>query len=291
MIYVYGSEVMGSRLRDMLNSGVYLMICVGGVVLNLLSIRFNHFRFYLWLSLILTAVPSSVLLYLVESPFHLHRTGQHRELYACLVSIARVNKPPSQLGRIESALREILGLDSTTGSSTTEPLVSQPIAADQSHSKLAFLRLFRRPCLGVFLKYLTLLSHLQLVYSLSLIINKQLGIDDVFLSGVLVNVFGIVSYILCFTLLHKLKRRAVNLWAGALLLACSGSVLAVDLISNCSVPHSDRSGFVRITETGLVHKLWDWASYSSATCSRVLCTLTGRSCLPRPCAASGFRWR
>ena len=271
---------MGGRLKNLFNSAMYLMFGLGGIFVNVISIWFNSYKFYLWLNLACVLVSSLAYFYFIESPFYYHKKREILKLYECLMSIARINKPPQKVNEIKESLRAVLKLETNESNRERNDLSSsnlnqiktkvlltdleEEIPANDEESvksekstphKLAFLNLFRPANLWIFLNYLILLTYLQLVWNLSLNINKDLGIDNVYLNGVLINGLEVVSYVFCLSYFHRFKRRTINISTSILATILAGALLVVDLVSNHSVAYSDRSQLVRVIETSSLNSL------------------------------------
>ena len=72
-VYTYMAEIMGGRLRVIFTSSAYASNSMTRVVVNVLSIWFNHYTFYVYFCIVSIAVCSVSDFYFLESPFYFYK--------------------------------------------------------------------------------------------------------------------------------------------------------------------------------------------------------------------------
>ena len=245
---------MGGKLRLILPGVSFGMFGLSGVFAIWVSMYYNHNKFYLYFSGISLAVTSLLYFFFIETPFYHFKQRRVRKLYQCLLDIASWNHSKDEFPLVASRLRRELRLGEFFESSDAEegePL-STPGDPGRPPSKgpLAFLELFKLGNLSTFLKLTFILLNIEIIFGLSIIINKDLGIADVFLSGILVSAFQILGYGLGGFLTSRWGRRTINLATSSLALLLSASLVLLDLTSNRFFSFSTRPEAVRVAESG-----------------------------------------
>jgi uncharacterized protein YihD (DUF1040 family) len=103
-LYVYSGEIFDGKLREVFNSLNYLIYGVGGVFINLVSIGYNDYRFYLVINLVSLFLSLFGYLYFIETPFYYFQKNNAKKLYQTLVKIASRNYQKSELPKIKNNL-------------------------------------------------------------------------------------------------------------------------------------------------------------------------------------------
>ena len=107
-MYVYSSEIIGGNLRTKFISWNYTFYAMGGVFVNLISIKFNFYKFYIYLSGLSVLICSVFYFYLIETPFYYYKKKDIENLYKCLVKIASRNFPREKFGQIHLEIQKKL---------------------------------------------------------------------------------------------------------------------------------------------------------------------------------------
>ena len=266
---------MGGTLRLMFTGMAFGSLGLSGLFINLISMRFSVYSFYIYMSMISLLVTNVCYLYFVESPFYFYKQRDIKKLYQCLMTICKRNftkkELPSARSRLQKALRfgpqvsfsgsnsetkdpkqiestEFEDKDSTEEVSESSMTPKHP--SSQIKSKFPFRLFLQKPNFFKFLKVIFIFFQLEMVFGLGIIINKDLGISNIYLSGSLVCVFQTLGFLGGSFIVPKFKRRTVNMSSSLIICALSSLLLVVDLISNRSRPYSERSDSVRLVETG-----------------------------------------
>ena len=280
-MYTYANEIFGNSLRSWFSPVSLVCFGLAGIAVNLVSFRVEHFSFYIYFNLVCIAITVPFLFYLIESPFYLHRKKRVKALYECLLKICHRNHTDSQSilikSRLQSELRygkyfEMKSFDDSVndlplyhkleqvGTNVHSDPVTIPRISDlpdqNEEPSSEFKSTLQKRYFLIFLKMVFLFVNIDIILGLSLIINKQLGISDVHVSGLLIVSFKIFGFTAGLWLVPKLGRRAINILSIALYCVYSGSLLVLDLVSNHYIPYFHRSWGVRLGETGKTHQCW-----------------------------------
>lgn len=266
----------------------YMFICysAAGVAVCFVSMFVNHYRFYFWIYIALMGLFSLSFFYFEETPFYYHNSKQVRKLYGCLVGIARRNKPAHELEQVKATLAQMLQLE-TPPLSLDQPEEQQaikggrpsPETEKKPHSlhlslvknpkpkkaprpphkknRLGFLALFDKDNLMPFVYFINILVYLEIIWAFSILINKDLGLENVFVNGILLHLFQVLGLVVALVFFQNSKRRAVNIGAIWTSLVSAAVLLTVDLLSNLKVHYDQRHSLVRAAETGSHDQGWD----------------------------------
>lgn len=278
-MYTYMNEILGGRLRLLFPSFSFALYSLGGVFVSLASIWLTGYRAQLYLSLCSTLAASAFFFYFLESPFYLYKAKDIRKLYSGLLRICERNFPKEELPRVKARLQKELRYGAffqsgagqscdlqTEGQSllppegdggalprpgeSPEPPERKPEAPRRLSGRLGCLKLFSRANLGVFVKFMGIFVMIETVFGMSMIINKDLGIPSVYLSGVLVALFQGGGYLCSSFFILRFGRRTLNLFCSAVAGGLSLALLALDLISKHFFAYSERPLAVQVAETG-----------------------------------------
>ena len=86
-----------------------------------------------------------------------------------------------------------------------------------------------------------------------MIINKHLGIKNIFLNGFLTFLIYIFGSLLGVYIIPKYKRKQINNSSSITLIICSLFLMIMNLISNTYKPYSKRHNIIRLIETGKIN--------------------------------------
>lgn len=296
-------------MRVMFTAVCFVFLGLAGVFVNLISFEVNNYRFYICLATASITLVSVTYFYFLESPFHLYRRREVGRLFQCLLTMARRNHSKKDFPGIKSKLQAALlygesselcpkgecgrstrgfpvqsTLYNSVDSIATRSTALSPCASSRPSSR-SWLELFRTISLGDWkkiLKLLVLYTQTQLVYNAGLLLNKDLGLSSVYVSGSLLAGFQALGYLAGVFVIPVLGRTTVNKVSCASLSALSLVILAVDFLSNSFDSYSQRSQSVRLFETGEPDECW-----GLCWCSRTVSTWASSTCTPQ--SSSGRR--
>ena len=87
-------------------------------------------------------------------------------------------------------------------------------------------------------------------YGISLMINQKLGIDNIYLNGILLGVFESIGYTLIYFYADKLGRRQINIYSNAFVLMCATSLLLIGNMNSEGVFSKFVGKWINVIETG-----------------------------------------
>jgi MFS-type transporter involved in bile tolerance (Atg22 family) len=94
-----------------------------------------------------------------------------------------------------------------------------------------------------------------LIFGLGLILNKDLGIDSIYICGLCLTVPKLFGHSIMTFLASKFKLKSLNITLNAIVSVLALTLLVMNLIHNAKEPYSERSNLFRIFETGNINKL------------------------------------
>lgn len=303
----YVNEVMRDRLRMLMSGFISCSFAVCGIFINLVSIKFNHYKFYFYLLLVFNLASCVIYFFFVESPFYLYKKKKIQSLYLVLRQICEANfsdeKRLSAVIRLEQSLRfgkhfrnkaqrntahlqKILITDTDFISENKESLdefnfcfdnqqilenedsllLSKKKSSEQSNSiseqsALDFLEFFSAKNLWVSARLVVVFAQAEVIFTLSLIVNKDLGISNFFVSGSLISLIQAVGYFVGSFVNSHFGRRSINIVIAGMVTGLSLLVLIVDLVSRRYSESLLRGAAVGVLETGETHKDSDSVSF------------------------------
>jgi hypothetical protein len=235
---------------------------LGGVLVNLLAIKFNDYRFFIGLSKVLIILLSLVYFFFIETPFYYYKKKNIKELYHVLAKLCEWNFPKNEVKTVQKNIRKMLRfgdcfdindesqkLLKTQLSQTIENDLSEDLLSSEVKPKTK-KSIFTKKNIKTMVKLLPLYLQLQFIFSLSLIINKSLGIKNIFLSGTLVGLFQTIGYFTGGPIAIAFNRKTINICSSIIICTASGLLTISDLISNMYTPYEERNNGIRVWETG-----------------------------------------
>ena len=84
---------------------------VGGILINLISFKFNTYTFYFYLMMIFICIPSIGFYFVIESPFWYYSKQDIKGLYSCLAKIYHFNHNKEQENEILKEIQTRLMFD------------------------------------------------------------------------------------------------------------------------------------------------------------------------------------
>lgn len=302
---IYAGEMMGWNLNNMAISAGFFSYNLGGIFINLVSIKFNFFRFYLWLGFIPVLLSLLAIVYFVESPYYYKQKNQRWNLYNCLMKISSINNDLDRQKTIKNTISKKifskkleLNCDETKNNKTIMMAVKKESNVEKSkdmknentlendQSKLPkIMQVFKKKCtrsnVSIFVNYLILLTNIDVIFGLSIIVNKYLGIENIHLSGCFIHIIQAVGYLCCIFFCSNFTRKKTNFATNFCIFIFGLALIILNLFTNFFLGHLKKPLFIEYTESGKNDQSWDSASFSARRSSTVLFTTTGMSCLSR----------
>ena len=142
--------------------------------------------------------------------------------------------------------------------STTSVSNSLNNISDKTVPPTLFSELCQQDVIFKFLKCICLQIGMHSIYSVTLYLNNDLGIQNVYLNGSLLALFGIIGYLLNFVFSRYMGHRAMNIMINVIVLTICLLLLIIDLVSNSYIPYEQRSSAVRILETSSLYSILNY---------------------------------
>ena len=272
-MYTYANECAGGNFRSVFLSITSFFYGVGGFVVNLLAIRFNDYRFFICLSLLSIFLVSIGYFFFLETPFFCYKTKNIEKLYQVLSSLCKRNYSKIEATQKIISLQKMLryGESSDKDYNPIEPSQEETLEDTDSSSSLLlsqrtnipksrfqYLReILTKQNVKTFFKLLVLVVQIQFIFSFSLILNKDLGIQNIYLSGILIDFCQVLGYFSAGFIIIRFGRRWINMFVAITVVVASGLISIIDFVSKFYTEYEERSNFVRAAETGSCNQVWD----------------------------------
>ena len=261
--YVYANEILSTELRKLNSPLNCFFYTTGGISVHLFSTKWNYFADYIWVSVICIAICSLSFVILVELPFYLFTRGDARGLGRCLTRMCWWNFRPHERAKRLHQIRSILAklpIDSVD-SPNTKPLLEnacniqgqggeQSTAQDSDKAEDTASALDDPSTLKVFCRKTNLIrfglvlcnhSTQYMIFGLGVIFNKNLGIKNIYLCGILLTAPKLFSHLVMGLTVTRVRFRTINIWVNSLIAVFSGALLFMNLIHNARESYADRS--------------------------------------------------
>jgi MFS family permease len=265
-MYTYTSEIIGGKLRVLFQPFSFVFYGLGGVFVNLIALRFSDYRFFMGMSICFVFIFSLPYFYFIETPFYYYQQKNIKALYNSLVLMCHRNFPKEEVPEVKVKLQkmlrygrffetdyEILNQESVENENLKDneleaKLLEQKESEDGKNTS-SIRELFRPHNLKKFIRIFTVFLMVQFIFTMSLIINKDLGIKSIYLSGVLVNLFQMLGYFVGGIVATRFGRKTILMWCCIIITLLSSTLTGIDIISNIHINYDDRSNVIRWIET------------------------------------------
>ena len=260
---IYLNEVIGGSLRVTGLISSYFGLGLAGLLTNVQSIWFSDYKDYFWVQLGAISINIIGVFFMVETPFFYYNKRRVEDLFESLKKIAIINHCGGEAKRVVFKIREILKMDlyyqlknnqfelfeespsdlrksESTSLANTEPQLQKTFKQEISDPKV-ILRLFR---------IMSLFVATYLVYGIAQFMNKDLGLDNIYLNGCLITIVEMGGYAICLLVIKSWGRRKIILLSNYIIAALVVTLITVDLTSKSFVLYQDRIFAVRVLETG-----------------------------------------
>lgn len=105
---LYSCEMLGENLRKISSVAIFSIYGIVGTCVHAISMRWNHYLYYIVGSFLVVGFSSLNYLYFVESPFFLLKKNDIKQLECCLIKICSRNFKGSQRDDRISQIRGLL---------------------------------------------------------------------------------------------------------------------------------------------------------------------------------------
>ena len=213
-LFIYTNEVIGSKMRSLSNGLIFSFYGMGGMFFYIYNIWVGDYRTLFLIQFICIVILGCGFFYICETPFYLYKTRRLKQLYVALKYINEQNnrKDIDKKYEIQKQLKESLFLTSE-GPNFIENMdylriakkKQQPGEKKFKKSPITFKLAMRLFLLTV------VMGNLYITYGLTLLIPQKLGIDNIYINGVLLGASEMAGYLIITFIAHKTRRKLLNL--------------------------------------------------------------------------------
>ena len=230
ILFIYSNEVIGSSLRSIATGIVFAFYGLGGMIFVLVNVFIYNYKVNFLLELVFTGIIGCGFFLLCETPFFLYKKMKLKKLYNSLEYILKWNHDGEEREDKKRKLQEQLMLDDSDGGVIEharyvriETCKKSKGSAKESIFKLVFTWKW----MSTLIFYTIVLANIYLGYGLSLLIPGKLGIDNIYINGILMGGSEMLGYILsCFNA-HRIKRKTLNILYVVNTFVISGLLLSI----------------------------------------------------------------
>lgn len=248
MQVLYINEVIGSGLRSKSVGIVFLFWGIGGIVVNFSNAFIVDYKINYLIQLITLVVAGLGYLSFVESPFLLYKLKKIKQLYQTLVYIGLTNEKP--MGQLEETLRNDLGLNFIIRHDIEELMDIQihrkrnsKVNKMKSSFRFIVKTLKNRSFTSRLFCVLFVAGNIFMGYALSLLIPQRLGLQSIYLNGVLLGVAEIIGNLIIAPIANKVHRRSLNFNCAA------GEVILCFVLLLLEFTDYSQSGAIKLIQT------------------------------------------
>lgn len=260
----YLSEVLGGPLRDRSSHFCFVAFGSAGVFVNVASLWIESYQVYIYMNLCALLVALLFYLFLVESPFYFYHRRDVRGLYKSLLQICSHNFAEDEIPRVKALIELNLKNFHFTQparrepepESGSEPLPEHVLDMFEGDHKDSLHLLdetneasYKEVC-WTFLRLMIVFFQVEGTFYMGLVLNKNLGIPNVHISGMLLTLFQTLGFLAGLIFTHSVSRRRINISSSIVVCVLSAVILMVDLASNQRTQYASRYWGVRLAETG-----------------------------------------
>lgn len=278
------NESIGGNLRIRLNAFSFVFYSMSGIFVNFSSIFINYYSYYIWVSFITFTLSSLAYFYFLETPFYYYKKKDICGLHQCLLTICKrnynlldyeekkvvlENELKFSNDKIKSFTQTYL-LENDHFNETNKNIISKKKSqtinllhskSDQielenekniteANSVKKYLEFFTKKNLFRYAMICIILLSAECMFGMSQILNKDLGIDNIFLTGSLIVTFQLFGYGICSFISTRIGRRQINFITNLTLISLGLILLTMNIINNSYQKYSERGQVYRIVETG-----------------------------------------
>lgn len=265
-------ESLGGKLRILFPPLSFGFYALGGAAVNAVAMKFNHYKFFIYLSLISVFISTFTYIYFLESPYFFYNKRDISGLYLNLLTICKRNfssdEFPEAKKKLETKLKfgeylktesykllNKLDKENVPKEKREEKIIFdfdkiECLIEKEKKSKYQFLEFFSKKNIIIFFKLIFIFLQIQIIFGISLIVNKDLGISNIYLSGILVAFFQFFGNLIGTPIIKNYGRKSINICTAILITISSIIIIITDLISNHYTSYDKRPNAIRVFETG-----------------------------------------
>lgn len=212
LTFIYGYEITGNlnggRLQKIFNNIIFLTFALGEIAFYPVSLLMNNYQIFLVVESVVLLIAAISFLTIYESPAYLYNKERYTELKKVLIGISNINFKDDQhllvlkKTQIDEIIEDLSDKQSKKEKNKFDKTVRSDTAFDPFISKQKIIMQI--------IFYIIIISNLCVLEGILTLIPQEMGIDNIYLNGVLLSIIDFVSYISLVFLVHKIKRRKYN---------------------------------------------------------------------------------
>jgi OCT family organic cation transporter-like MFS transporter 4/5 len=211
---IYTNEIIGSKIRNMGNGVTYFFFGLGGIFLFVVNIWIDHYKVN-FLILLGFGVVCLLLTYsLMETPYIFFKHDDLKKLYDCLCAINVVNFSDQIELANENRNKLLIAIFQDK---LSDENIYQCSSIKIKRTKTKFQNkesYFKFMNYGLAVKIVLLsiiFTNIYIGYGLSLLIPATLGIDNIYLNGILLGISETIGYLVITFNAHRTPRKLLNI--------------------------------------------------------------------------------
>ena len=226
-LFIYTNEAIGSKMRSLSNGLIFSFYGLGGMFLFVFNIWIKDYRTNFLIQFVSIVVLGLSFVLIAETPFFLYRCKKVKRLYDTLKYIAEVNYPDlAERHTVHKKLKEAIFAGG--GGKFVENMEYIDIVRRKNLPKGKKKKVFITWFYVKRLIYLTvLMGNLYITYGLTLLIPQKLGIDNIYINGILLGASEMFGYLIITFVAHKTKRKKLNLVVAIATIVVAALLMAI----------------------------------------------------------------
>lgn len=212
--------------------------------------KWNSIYFYLNFLVVFYCIPSLLMYFITETPFDYYAKKDLEGLKNCLHYILKINYKGDELEKRQELLNnklqsKIFKIDETSTQCTDEENNIVEIKKESIFTKILSKKNIIYLIIVIFQACST-----QTIYGETIFLNKSLGINNVFISGMVLSLFEIIGYIFMFLLANRYNRKPILFLFYGIIFISSLLVFLMSLILKIFMPYEERNSAFKFFEVG-----------------------------------------
>jgi MFS family permease len=228
---IYTSEIIGSDMRNMANGITFFFFGFGGIVLFVVNIWISNYRTIFFILIAFSVIGIGASIWFIETPYVYHKQRNLKKLYETLCYINEVNHKDNQnlLFDKREEIRRLIFQDLVSHEFIQNSYSIVLSAGGIEEKKGALDNIFSinfKTGLTIFMLNFIFMN-IYIGYNMSVLTPASMGIDNIYLNGILLGISEIVGYLMIITIAHKTPRRTLNIFNSASMIGFSFILLYI----------------------------------------------------------------
>ena len=229
-------------MRNMANGITFFFYGVGDISFFLVNIGITNYKTLYLILMVFGVLAFGLNFLIIETPFMVHKQLKIKKLYEglCTINATNFGSVPEQEAQNRTEIRELV----FQGKYTEEMIAKSAemkLHKTEMNAEVGIIGQYRSIPLKTFGRIFLLsivLINIYIGYGMTLLVPESMGIDNIYLNGVLLGLSELVGYSTVIIFAHKIPRRKLNILNSASLIFFSGvlySLRAFDIFFSPAV--------------------------------------------------------